>query len=187
MLVVLLLGTTNDMQMSTMINSIGRMFDGLSAGTGIGKVAVCLGTAITAFYSPIALLLLTCFAFSVTDMVYGIKVAVKNKQKILSNKGWRGTLRKLMDEWTIISLARLLEFAVLGDQGVFVLTGGATVIIALTELWSILENLNTLNPDGPWKSLGKFLKKKGEEHIGIEIDLKDENTSSAASSSENGD
>lgn len=63
----------------------------------------------------------------------------------------------------------------LGEQGVFVLTGGATVIIGLTELWSILENLNTLNPKGPWRALGKFLKKKGEDYIGSEIDINNEN------------
>lgn len=57
----------------------------------------------------------------------------------------------------------------------FVLTGGATVIIGLTELWSILENLNTLNPKGPWRALGKFLKKKGEDYIGSEIDINNEN------------
>lgn len=81
---------------------------------------------------------------------------------------------KLLDEFSIISLARLLEFSVLGTDGVFVLTGGATVIMCLTELWSILENLNTLDPKGPWKALGRFLKKKGEEHIGFEIELNDE-------------
>ena len=64
-------------------------------------------------------------------------------------------------EFAIIALARLLEFTVVGTTGVFVLTGGATVIITLTELWSILENLNTLYPNGPWRSLGKYLKKKG--------------------------
>ena len=58
------------------------------------------------------------------------------------------------------------------------MTGGATVIIALTELWSIIENLNTLNPDGPWKALGKFLKKKGEEYIGTEININDDDTNS---------
>jgi phage-related holin len=109
-------------------------------------------------------------------MFYGIKVACKQNKKIESHKGWKGTLTKLADEMVIISLARLLELAVLGEQGVFVLTGGSTVIIALTELWSILENLNTLNPDGPWKALGKFLKKKGEDYTGIEIDLNDEHT-----------
>ena len=152
------------------------MFEGLSAGTWLGKIAICLGTVLTAFYSPIAPLLITCFAFSITDMIYGLKIAIKNKQKITSNKSWKGTLKKLLDEWIIISLARLLEWSVLGETDVFVLTGGATVVISLTEMWSILENLNTLNPDGPWKALGKFLKKKGEEYIGTEIELNDGHT-----------
>ena len=117
-----------------------------------GTTANAAGTAITAFYSPIAALLIACFAFTAVDMFYGIKVACKQNKKIESHKGWKGTLTKLADEMVIISLARLLELAVLGEQGVFVLTGGSTVIIALTELWSILENLNTLNPDGPWKA-----------------------------------
>lgn len=145
-------------------------------GTWYGKAAIAIGSIVTAFYSPIAALLVTCFAFTAVDMFYGIKVACKQKKKIESHKGWKGTLTKLADEMVIISLARLLEFAVLGEQGVFVLTGGSTVIIALTELWSILENLNTLNPHGPWKALGKFLKKKGEDYTGIEIKLNDEHT-----------
>lgn len=152
------------------------MFEGLSMGTWYGKAAIAIGSVVTAFYSPIAALLVTCFAFTAVDMFYGIKVACKQKKKIESHKGWKGTLTKLADEMVIISLARLLEFAVLGEQGVFVLTGGSTVIIALTELWSILENLNTLNPHGPWKALGKFLKKKGEDYTGIEIKVNDEHT-----------
>lgn len=158
-------------------DSIERMFTGLSGDTFLGKVAIGAGSLLTAFYSPIVLLLVTCFAFTVADMFYGIKVAHKNKKKIESRKNWKGTLIKLLDELSIISLARLLELSVLGEQGVFVLTGGATVIIGLTEMWSILENLNTLNPDGPWKSLGKFLKKKGEDYIGTEIEINDEHTS----------
>ena len=156
------------------------MFEGLSMGTWYGKAAIAIGSIVTAFYSPIAALLVTCFAFTAVDMFYGIKVACRQKKKIESHKGWKGTLTKLADEMVIISLARLLEFAVLGEQGVFVLTGGSTVIIALTELWSILENLNTLNPYGPWKALGKFLKKKGEDYTGIEIKLNDEHTDNIA-------
>lgn len=151
------------------------MFEGLSLGTPLGKVLIAAGTALTAFYSPISALLVACFAFTAADMFYGIKVACKQKKKIESHKNWKGTLTKLADEFVIISLARLLEWSVLGDQtDVFVLTGGATVIIGLTELWSIIENLNTLNPYGPWKALGKFLKKKGEDYIGTEIELDDE-------------
>ena len=159
-----------------LLDSIGRMFEGLSGGSQAGKLGIAVGSLVTAFYSPIAALLLCCFAFTVADMFYGIKVSHKFKQKITSHKNWKGTIVKILDEWTIISLARLLELSVLGEQGVFVLTGGATVIIGLTELWSILENLNTLNPQGPWKALGKFLKKKGEDYIGTEIDLDDEDT-----------
>lgn len=152
------------------------MFEGLSMGTWYGKALITAGSFLTAFYSPIAALLVACFAFTAADMFYGIKVSCKFKRKIESHKNWKGTITKLLDEFTIISLARLLEFAVLGDKGVFILTGGATVIIALTELWSILENLNTLDPKGPWRALGKFLKKKGEDYIGTEIEINDGNT-----------
>ena len=154
------------------------MLNGLSGNTWYGKLAIAAGTTLAAFYSPIAALLLCCFAFTTVDMVYGMKVSRKFKRPIESHRNWGGTIRKLIDEFTIISLARLLEFSVIGTEGVFVLTGGATVIVALTELWSIIENLNTLNPKGPWKALGKFLKKKGEDYIGTEIDLNDDDTNS---------
>jgi len=164
--------------MKNLLAAIGRMFEGFSAGTPVGKFAIAAGSLLAAFYSPISALLVACFVFTITDLIYGLKVARKFKKKLTSKKNWKGTLNKLEHEFVIISLARLLEFAVLGDTGVFVLTGGATVIIGLTELWSILENLNTLNPDGPWRMLGKFLKKKGEDYTGINLELsKDEQDS----------
>ena len=162
--------------MMPIISSIGKMFEGLSAGTPLGKMLIAASSAIIGFYSPIAALLIACFAFTTIDMFYGIKVACKQKRKIESHRNWKGTLTKLADEFVILSLARLLEWAVMGDSSVSLLTGGATVIISLTELWSILENLNTLNPHGPWKALGKFLKKKGEDYIGTEIELDDDDT-----------
>lgn len=163
--------------MSRLIEAIGRMFEGFSFGSSAGKVAIAAGSLLTAFYSPIVALLVACFAFTTADMIYGIKVALKQKQKITSDKNWRGTIIKILDEFSVISLARLLEFAILGDTGVFVLTGGVTVIVCLTEMWSILENLNTLDPHGPWRALGKFLKKKGEDYVGTEIELNDGNDS----------
>lgn len=163
--------------MLRIFNSMQRMFEGFSAGTVFGKIGIAVGSFLAALYTPIVLLLISCFIFTIVDMIYGIKVAIKNKSKIESGKNWSGTLMKIKDEFTILSLVRLLEYSVLSTSGVFVLTGGATVILCLTELWSILENLNTLNPKGPWRSLGKFLKKKGEEHIGFEIDLGNGNDS----------
>lgn len=147
----------------------------MSFGNVFGKIGIVVGSLLAAIYTPITALLISCFVFTLVDMIYGIRIAVKFKHKIESNKTWKGTLTKLLDEFSIISLARLLEFSVLGTDGVFVLTGGSTVILCLTELWSILENLNTLDPDGPWKTLGRFLKKKGEKHIGFKLDLNDEN------------
>ena len=107
-------------------------------------------------------------------MCYGIKVAKKASKKITSKKNWKGTLAKIRDEFTLILLAHLIEFVILGANAAFILSGGVAIIITLTEMWSILENLNTLNPDGPWRALGKFLKKKGEDYVGFEIDLKKE-------------
>ena len=79
----------------------------------------------------------------------------------------------MRDEFAIICLARMIEFTVIGTSGVFILTGGATVIIALTEIWSILETLNPLNPNGPRRSLSKFWKKKGDDYTGIDLDTND--------------
>jgi hypothetical protein len=102
--------------MLPILSSIGNMFEGLSGGTWLGKIGITLGSLLTAFYSPIVALLVCCFAFTAADMFYGIKVAHKFKKKITSHKNWKGTLTKLMDEWLIISLARLLEWSVLGDE-----------------------------------------------------------------------
>ena len=166
---------TKENNMGSLFNSAQRMFEGLSFGTALGKIGIAAGSLLAAIYTPVTALLVTCFAFTTIDMFYGIRVAIKNKHKVESNRTWKGTLRKILDEFSIISLARLLEYSVFGADGVSVLTGGVTVIMCLTEMWSILENLNTLGPDGPWKALGKFLKKKGEEHIGFELDLNDGN------------
>lgn len=160
-------------------NSIGTAMEGFSQGTGIGKFLIGLGSAVVGFFSPIVYLLLICFFTTVIDMIYGIKVALKNNKKLESSKTWKGTLSKIKAELVLIGIAHGLEWAVLDQSGVFVLTGGITAIITLTELWSILENLNTLDPKGPWKALGKFLKKKGEDYTGIDIDLDNEHNNDA--------
>ena len=162
----------------TFMQSIGHVWssiitaiNSISGDTFVGKTIIATGALLTAYFTPIIGLLITCFATSFVDMVYGIQVAKMQHSKITSSKTRRGTWNKMKAEFAIIALARLLEFTVVGTTGVFVLTGGATVIITLTELWSILENLNTLYPNGPWRSLGKYLKKKGEAYTGIDLDF----------------
>lgn len=160
--------------MDNILTQIGCMFNSICGQSQWAKIWLGAGALLTAYIVPIVGLLVACFAFTTVDMLYGIKVAKKLGQKITSKKNWHGTLWKIKDEFTIILLAHLLEYVVLGDQVPFVLTGGATVIICLTELWSILENLNTIDPNGPWRSLGRFLKKKGGEYTGIDLNNKDD-------------
>lgn len=147
------------------------MFHSLSGNTWLGKAAIAGGALLTGYFTPIVGLLVACFSCSVVDMCYGIKVAMKQGQKITSKKNWKGTLIKIKDEFALILLGHLIEYVLFGADATLWLSGGITAIVTLTELWSILENLNTLNPDGPWRMLSKFLKAKGEEYTGIELDL----------------
>lgn len=153
------------------IGRIGEVINDMVNGSFIGKMLVGAGAAIVSFLTPIKWLLAICFATTVADMIFGIRVAKKFNRKIESSKNWGGTLRKILDEFVIIALAHGIEWSILDQSGVFLLTGGVTAIITLTEMWSIIENLNTVDPNGPWKIIGKFLKKKGEDYTGIELEL----------------
>lgn len=154
--------------------SIGNTFNTISNGTEIGKLAVAALAILVAYISPIVGLLVACFACSITDMIYGIKVAKRLGKKITSKKNWKGTLTKIKDEFALILLAHLLEY-VIGYGDNFILSGGIAVIICLTEILSILENLNTLNPEGPWKLISKFLKKKGSDIMDIDDNIIQQN------------
>lgn len=160
--------------MNNILTQIGYMFNSICGQSQWAKIWLGVSALLTAYIVPVVGLLVACFAFTVIDMIYGIKVAKKLGQKITSKKNWRGTLQKIKDEFTILLLAHLLEYTVLNDGVPLVLTGGATVIICLTEMWSILENLNTLDPNGPWKSIGVFLRKKGDEYTGMNTNDKND-------------
>ena len=164
------------MKFYSFLTHINQVINQITHGNFFGKLTIAAGALLTAFYTPIVGLIVACFVTTIVDLIYGLRVARKFKQKLESKRTWRGTIAKMMDEFTIISLARLIEYTILDMGGVFVLTGGVTVIVTLTELWSIIENLNTLDPTGPWRVLGKFLKKKGEDYIGFSIDLNKDDT-----------
>ena len=153
------------------LSSIGNMLASVTNNSFTGKLAIAAGSLATAYFTPIVGLLFACFSCTLVDLIYGLRVARMRGKKITSGKSWKGTLRKIRDEFTIITLSHILEYAVMGAEGTTILSGGATVLICLTELWSILENLNTLNPDGPWRILSAFLRKKGEDFTGIEMDF----------------
>ena len=158
------------------LHSIGNTINTMVNGSAIGTFLVGLGSAIVAYLTPIKWLLCICFATTIIDMIYGFKVARKQNKKIESGKNWEGTIAKIFNEFVIIALAHGIEWSIFDETGVFLLTGGVTAIITLTELWSIIENLNTIDPDGPWRLLGKFLRKKGEDYTGIELNFDNEHT-----------
>lgn len=157
------------------LTSIQHTLDSISGNTWVGKILVGASSAAVAYFTPMIGLLITCLTATTIDMLYGMKVARRFGKKLTSKKNWKGTLNKIKDEFILISLSHLLEHVTMGTNGIFVLSGGVTVIITLTEIWSIIENLNTLDPDGPWKILGRFLKKKGEDFTGIDFDLSKDN------------
>ena len=161
------------------LTHIANTINAMVNGSAIGKFLLGVGSAVVSYFAPIWYLLVICFATTTLDMIYGFKVARKLKKKIESGKNWEGTIRKLKDEGIILALLHGLEWAVFDESGVFLLTGGAAVIISLTEIWSIIENLNTLDPKGPWRMLGKFLRKKGEDYTGIELNFENEHTDGA--------
>lgn len=167
------------MHLSQTIQNIGATINAIANGSPIAKLFVGLGSAIVGYFANIWYLLVICFATTIVDMLYGFKVARKFKKKIESGKNWTGTIRKLKDEAIILSLFHGMEWSIFDQSGVFLLTGGVTAIITLTEMWSIIENLNTLDPKGPWRLLGKFLRKKGEDYTGIELNFENEHTNDA--------
>lgn len=148
--------------------------------TGIGKYLIAGTAFLSTFFVPIMPIMVICFMTTLIDMYYGIKVARKNGVKPQSRYLWTGTLTKLRDTFVILIMAHALESKVISNFiDTPVLVGGCAIIVTLTEMWSILENMNTLNPKGPWRVLGKFLKKKGSNYLKmdleqIEKEIKDE-------------
>lgn len=124
------------------------------------------------FFTPLMPIILACYTCILVDMYYGIKVACKQGAAIRSRYGWTGTIKKFRDTSIALVLCNVIERFIIGlDSPFALLTVVLAVVITLTELLSIVENLNTLDPDGPWKIFGAFLAKKGANKLGIDEDL----------------
>lgn len=159
-------------------NSIGTAFNAITNNSFTGKLMLSCGALITAFFTPIVGLLFACFALNIVDLISGIKAARVQGQAITSRKTWKGTIQKLIMESELIVSLHIIEYFTFPTVGLetTILSGGATILICLTEIWSFLENLNRINPNGPWKVLKSFLEKKSEQITGIEIDLNNDGT-----------
>lgn len=142
---------------------------------GPAKLAVCLFSAATSWlagtFAPIWTTLLILCIFIFTDAFLGCKVSRSNGRKCESRRFWK-TLRKFGWASAIVWFSNAIDMHILTSFNAHLVEFFAGAIAGV-ELWSILENLATLYPDGPWKVLNKFLKSKGEKYLEITIDKED--------------
>lgn len=155
--------------MTDVINRIIDTVQRVSNDSTVIQVGVAISTLISNFYLPIIPVIAICFGLTVIDLLYGIKVA-KIQGVIESRRTWTGTIKKMIDTFTLLTMVRGIELYLLAGITGTVIIGSVATIIGLTELWSILENMNTLNPDGPWRAVSKFMKIKGSGIIGTDIE-----------------
>lgn len=161
-----------------LFGSIGSVLNAITDNSFTGKLLISGAAVGTAFFTPIVGLLFACFVLNISDLISGIKAARAQGQAITSRKTWRGTIRKLIQECELITLLHVIEHFAFSsfDVSTTMLSGGATILICLTEVWSVLENMNRINPKGPWRIIEQFLEHKGEQLTGVEIDLNENGT-----------
>lgn len=139
------------------------------------KFFSCVGTGILTWFvgslTPIWLPVIILGLLIFTDAFLGCKISLKNGKKCESRRLWK-TLRKLGWCCATVWFANQIDRNILVsfDAHLVELFAG---LFGGVELWSMVENLNTLYPDGPWKILSKVIKAKGEKYLDITIDKED--------------
>lgn len=142
---------------------------------GPAKFISCLLTGtfswVAGSFTPLWTVLFILLLIVLVDAYLGSKIAFKNQKKFESRR-LRKTLRKFGWCGAIIWFANQIDVSILVSIDAHLVEFFAG-LIAGVELWSVIENLATLYPDGPWKLLNKFIRKKGEKYLDITIDRED--------------
>ena len=100
-----------------------------------------IGIVIAAIFAPAKGMLLTSLLLIIIDLITGIMAARKSGEPITSS-GIRRTVSKLLIYESAIVLAFLVQTYMTGDT--VPVSNIVTGMIGLTELTSILENMNTI-------------------------------------------
>lgn len=134
-------------------------------------VIAAIGSWCIGSFSPLWVILLLLLLLILADAFLGCKVSRQHKIKCESRRLWK-TLRKFGWCGAIVWFANRIDIDIFVsfDAHLVEFFAGA---IAGVELWSIIENLASLYPDGPWKILNKFIRSKGEKYLNITIDRED--------------
>lgn len=147
-----------------------RIIDYVQGNSALKNALLIVVAFVVDFFSPIVPIILACYLCIFVDMFYGVKVAYKQK-KIRSRYAWTGTIKKLRDASIALVLCNVIERFIIGPDSPFaLLTVLVAVVVSVTELLSILENLYILDPNGPWRLLGKIIAKKSSDKLGVSED-----------------
>jgi len=117
-----------------------------------------LGIGIVTIFAPIQAALIVALCLVVADLITGVIAAKKQKEAITSS-GIKRTVGKIVLYELAICLAFLCQQYLTGD--LFPASKLVTALVGLTELTSILENLNAIHGAPVFKIiLDKITKSK---------------------------
>lgn len=142
---------------------------------GPEKMLTCVMTAVVSslstFLLPIWTTVIAVCVLILIDMILGTRVSI-NKGEPFQSRKLGSTLKKFGWSSMAISCAHIMDMYIITsfDAHLVELFAG---MIGGVELWSILENLQTSDPTGPWKIFSKVLKTKGERYLDITIEKED--------------
>lgn len=139
------------------------------------KLLACIfsgiASAFSTFFLPIWTTIFAVCILIAIDAVLGITVSHNIGEPFQSRKLW-STLKKFGWSAIAISCAHLIDAHIITSFDAKLVEFFAGMI-SMVELWSVVENLKTLDPTGPWKIFGKFIRTKGEKYLDITIDKND--------------
>lgn len=127
-----------------------------------------LALSVLAVFAPVKAVLIATLALVIFDFITGVIAAWKRGEAITS----QGFKRSVMKAWlyqAAIVLAYIAEHFLIGD--LFPATKLISALIGLTELKSILENLDSISGDSFFKSI---ISKVGQATTANQLGDKDE-------------
>lgn len=142
---------------------------------GPSKFILCLLTGLmstlSSFLVPIWTTLFAVGMLIIVDAVLGTMASMSFGNRFESRRLW-STIKKLGWSTMIICCAHLMDLYIITSLDAHLVEFFAGMIGGV-ELWSMVENLQTLDPTGPWRIFGKFIRSKGEKYLDITISKED--------------
>lgn len=109
---------------------------------------------------PIKAVLVAAFVLCLFDLVLGVSAAVRQKQKITSKGLGRSVVKLLVYEIAIIAGFIVQKYLIQDSVPLVNLIGG---LIGVTELISVLENVNKINGSNLFAGIIKMLESKSNK------------------------